>query len=358
MTRLSKGLLRHAIRLAVLAGMLSWPAVAPGQGLERQLDKLLSDLHATKAFNGAVLVSKDGRPVLAAGYGLADVEHAVPITPQTKFRVGSITKPFTALGIVLLQEQGALRFEDALGDHLSDVPPAWSLLTIHQVLTHTSGLMHSWRLPAFGDEMMMPASLDETLKRFHEQPLLFEPGMQFAYSGLGYFVLAKVIEVASGKSYEAFLHDEIFEPLGMHDTGADQPDIVLPHRARGYVQADGTLTNAPFIHMPIMTGGGNLYSTADDLAKWALALADRRLISAASYERLYRPEREGYAYGWGVRTRNGHTELAHGGGVPGFRAFILRVPDAQLFVVILSNVEPFQAAPLAERLVDIVLQDR
>jgi CubicO group peptidase (beta-lactamase class C family) len=188
------------------------------------------------------------------------------------------------MAILILQEQGKLQLEDSLAIHLRDLPEHWASITLHQLLTHTSGIMHSWSLPGFEEKMMIPVTLDETLALFHDEPLLYEPGTGFAYSGLGYFLLAKVIETVSGCSYEEFLRAEIFEPLGMDDTGADTPDVVLKHRASGYVLEGGVLRNAPVIFMPILTGGGNLYSTVTDLSLWDSALTAQRLISPQSYD--------------------------------------------------------------------------
>jgi len=206
--------------------------------------------------------------------------------------------------------------------------------------------------------MMVPASLDEVLKRFYQQPLVFEPGEGLEYSGLGYFVLAKVIEVTSGQPYGEFLQDAIFAPLGMRSTGADRPEVVLAGRAHGYVREDGALRNAPTLYVPILTGGGNLYSTVEDLLRWDRALRDGRLLSPAGYEALYRPEREHYSYGWVVHEVDGRQILEHTGGVPGFHSIIYRLPKEQLCIVVLSNVEPCDPSKIAGHLAEMALPSR
>ncbi|MDA2938992.1 beta-lactamase family protein, partial [Acidobacteria bacterium AH-259-A15] len=348
--------LKSRVSFIIVLWLTVSPSFVAGQALGNRLNKYLADLHQEGQFSGSVIVTKNDEVLHSKSYGLADVEHGVANTPQTRFRIGSITKQFTAMGIMILQERGRLSVTDTLGKHLTDIPSAWEGLTIHQLLTHTSGIMHSWALPGFRDTMMVPASIDEVLERYHDQPLLFTPGEDFQYSGVGYFLLAKLIEVISGKPYGMFLQEAVFAPLGMHDTGTDQPEVVLERRARGYVFEDGTLRNAPTLYIPILTGGGNLYSTVEDLARWDRALREKRLISPAGYKALYQPDLENYAYGWRVSEQDGRRVLGHGGGVPGFTSFILRVPDEELCVVVLTNSRRVQVRNIADRLAETVLQ--
>jgi len=177
------------MRLLIVSCLGASPSIAAGQALAERMDRYLTELHLGGQLTGSVGVSERGEVLLAKGYGFADAEHEVSNTPQTRFRIGSMTKQFTAMAILILQEQGKLKVSDTLGMHLSGIPRTWEGLTIHQLLTHTSGLMHSWKLPGFEATMMVPASLDDVLKRFYEQPLVFKPGEGFGDSGLGYFVL-------------------------------------------------------------------------------------------------------------------------------------------------------------------------
>jgi CubicO group peptidase (beta-lactamase class C family) len=339
----------------------------------QQLDTHLTALHDRDEFDGFAMVTLGGEPVLAKGYGFANAERELVATPQTAFRIGSITKQFTAMAIMILQERGAVRVTDSVGDHLDDIPEHWQGLMVHQLLTHTSGLMHSWALPGFTETMAEPRTLDETLRRFYDQPLVFEPGNGDAYSGVGYFLLAQLIEELSGLEYEEFLRVEIFEPLGMNNTGADTPDVVpvdrmegmdrlgrlgRVDRATGYVRDGGVQRIAPEIHMPILTGGGNLYSSAEDLTRWDQALGAGELISAESYEAMYLPERSNRAYGWLVTQSDGYRVIRHGGGVPGFTTHIYRVPEAALCVVVLGNVQPVVSGQIAAQLAGMMLEGR
>lgn len=180
-------------------------------------------------FRGSVIVAVDGHTLLKEGYGLANIEHEVANTPQTRFRIGSVTKSFTAMGVMLLDERGKLTVDDPIVRYLPNAPNSWQEITIHQLLTHTSGLMLPWALPGFWDRVMMvPATLEETICLFRDEPLLFGPGEDYQYSGLGYFVLASIIESISAQTYGVFLQSEILGPLGMNDTGVDQPQRTPP----------------------------------------------------------------------------------------------------------------------------------
>ena len=326
-------------------------SAAESQSLADRLHNVIEDAD----LSGSVIVTKGGETVLSAGYGMANLELGVANTPSTKFRVGSITKQFTSMLIMILQERGLLRVEDRLGDHLEGIPESWQGLTLHQLLTHTSGVMQSWALPGFAETMAVPTTLDATLERFFDQPLVFQPGTNFRYSGVGYFLLARVVEEVSEQTYEAFLDAEIFGPLSMHDSGADRPGPILSDRASGYVLSDHGTTNAPDIFLPILTGGGNLYSTVEDMARWDHALSTHSFVSNGAYAALYEPVRQAYAYGWRIGQLGGLETMSHGGGLPGFNAFILRIPAAEICVVVLTNLTPGQAAPVARALATTVL---
>jgi len=326
-------------------------SAAEAQSLADHLDRVVKDAN----LSGSVIVTIRGETVLSAGYGMANLELDVPNTPSTKFRIGSITKQFTSMAIMILQDRGLLRVEDRLGDHLEGIPEPWQGLTLHQLLTHTSGIMHSWALPGFAETMAVPTTVDATLERFFDQPLVFQPGTNYRYSGVGYFLLARVVEEVSGQTYEAFLNAEIFGPLGMHDSGADRPGPILSHRASGYVRNDDGTTNAPDIFLPILTGGGNLYSTVEDLALWDRALSTHSFVSSDAYGAMYEPVRQSYGYGWRIGQLAGLETIAHGGGLPGFNAFILRIPTNEICVVVLTNLTPGQAAPVARALATAVL---
>jgi CubicO group peptidase (beta-lactamase class C family) len=341
---------------ALFIGASPFLSAQENSSVAGRIGSYLSELAESGGFSGAVLASTGGEVLVAQGYGLANVELNVPNDAQTKFRIGSMTKQFTSMAILILEERGQLRLQDPLADHLPRVPRAWKEITLHQLLTHTSGLMHPWDSPEFAESAMVPQSLDEVLARFYDEPLLSSPGERFHYSGLGYFILAKVIETVSGVKYHEFLREEIFDPLGMKNTGGDRADTVLAKRASGYTIENDVLLNAPPIHMPVLTGGGDLYSTVLDLGLWNDALNAGSLVSPESYERLYKPELDGYAYGWRVGDLNGRLVIAHAGSVNGFRGQIVRIPADEVCVVVLSNYDTADLPQIIGQLMNFVLE--
>lgn len=346
----------YSISLLLLFGLVS-RSHSQTQRISDELSEYMNTLVQEERFNGAVSIIMAGKTLLAKGYGWANIEHNVPNTTKTKFRIGSITKQFTAMAITILQERGKLHVDDFITSYVHDPPAAWSEIKLNHLLTHTSGIMHSWALEGFNKTMMVPATIHETVARFSDKPLLFAPGQGFQYSGVGYFILAQIIERVSGQPYEEFLRKNIFEPLGMKDTGADVYTAILPDRASGYVRTEDKLEHASHIYMPILTGGGNLYSTVEDLVRWDQALNAGKLISEASYQNIYTPVRKDYAYGWRVRRKANRTQIRHGGGVSGFLAHILRYPHEQVCIVVLSNVRPTprRLTMITDDLADIIL---
>jgi len=324
--------------------------------LSEKLKEHMAALARSDHFSGAVLVTKDGQPLLREAYGKANYELDVPNTVETKFRLGSITKQFTAMAVMILAEQGKLSVQDLIGKHLEDPPPGWANVTIRHLLTHTSGIPSYTGFPQMMSRTVrLPASLDEIIGTFRDKPLEFEPAEEFRYSNSGYIVLGKIIERASGQDYETFVRQNIFQPLAMNDSGYDHNAAILPNRAAGYIRTFIILANAPYIDMTWPHAAGALYSTVDDLAKWDRALAEGKLIGPKSYEEMFSPFLRTYAYGWFVRDRDGHKEIGHGGGIHGFSTSIVRYPDDKACVIVLNNVVPVGSERIARELAGMVL---
>jgi len=321
------------------------------------LTEYLDNLEQQNGFSGTVAISLGGETLLSTTHGFADKTAEIPITPDTVFRIGSVTKQFTSMAIMILVERGELDLEGTLGDYLDGIPEHWQGLTLHQLLTHTSGLMHSWELPGFSQAMHIPISLTDLIEQYYDYPLVGPPGAQFKYSGVGYFILAMIVEESSGLSYAGFLKQEIFEPLGMLSSGSDGPEITIEPRALGYVRTETGTADAPPMYLPVLTGGGNLFSSADDMLLWDAALTNGELLSKEGYERIYTTEKQNFAYGWMVREVNGRRQISHSGGIPGFNAFILRYPDQELCVVVLSNIQPTRVGRFANELANLILAE-
>jgi len=310
---------------------------------------------AASGFSGSVLIAKGDQVLFAKGGGWANAEHEVPNTPRTKFRLGSITKQFTAMAILILQEQGKLAVDDPVSKHAEGCPESWKEVTIHHLLTHTSGIPSFTNLPGYRASMPLPSSPRQTLDRVREMPLEFSPGDRFAYSNSGYVLLGQIIEQVSGKSYEEFLRASIFEPLGMADTGYDLPGKILPHRAAGYEPAKGGLANASYLDMTIPHAAGSLYSTVEDLHRWSRALDAGKLIPKTAYEKMFTPGKGNYGYGWIINKEHGRDLVSHGGGINGFTTSISRYPGEQLCVVVLCNVVTSNPGEVAHALAAIAL---
>lgn len=320
-----------------IALLLLLAAIAPAQDLTPKFDEYMNALVNQARFTGSVLVARDGKVIFGKGYGLANAELDVPNTPQTKFRLGSVTKQFTAAVILLLQERGKLNVQDPICKYLDNCPAAWSEITIHHLLSHTGGIPNFTSFPDYLPKMMMPVTAQEMIARFKDKPLDFKPGEKWSYSNSGYFLLGYITEKAAGESYESFLQKNIFEPLKMTNSGYDHFDTILKKRATGYSLAKGKTVNSAYLDMTQPYSAGSLYSTVDDLFLWNEALYSGKLLSAKSREAMITPVKNEYAYGLGVQTKSGRKMISHGGGINGFATFIARFPNESVTVVVLRN---------------------
>ncbi len=296
---------------------------------------------------GSVLLAKGGKVILAKGYGLANIELDVPNKPETKFRLGSITKQFTATAILQLQEKGKLKVSDPVAKYIPGTPEAWSGITIHHLLTHTSGIPSYTNAPDYPSHMreQSGAPLD-FIKRFRDLPLEFKPGEKFRYDNSGYFLLGVIIEQVSSLKYEDYLRQNIFDPLQMTSTGYDWPATILKDRASGYSNdSDGKAINAAFLDMGQPYAAGSLYSTVLDLYKWDRALYTSQVLSTSSLQAAFTPNQFDwgpgikYGYGWGITEMHGHKAVGHGGGINGFSTVIWRAIEEDATAIVLSNTD-------------------
>jgi CubicO group peptidase (beta-lactamase class C family) len=301
----------------------------------------------------ALLVRHDGKVVLAAGHGVANLEHNVSVTPQTVFQSGSIGKQFTAMAVMTLVEDEKLALNDPISKYLA-VPASWSGITVRHLLTHTSGL---------GDypENFSPQrdyTEDELFKMVATQPHGFAPGEKWSYSNLGYVTLGILISKVSGEFWGDFLRKRVFEPLDMKHARVISEADIIPNRAAGYVLKDHVLKNQKWVSPSVnSTADGSLYFTIEDLAKWDEALEAHKLLTAASYEQMWTPVRlnDGttapYGFGWRIaKTGSGHRMLEHGGAWQGFASYIVRYPDDRLTVAALCNRSGASTGYIAKRI--------
>ena len=295
----------------------------------------------------AALVARDGQVIWTGSCGMADLSHEIPITRSTKFRIGSITKQFTGAAILKLQEEGRLSVDDKLSKFMPDFPRG-DEVTIHHLLTHTSGIKSYTSKPGFLDSAAAAATEQQMIDTFRDEPFDFDPGSKFAYNNSGYFLLGTIVAQVSGQSYGDYLHDAFFEPLGMHDTGVHASTAVLRHEATGYSYEQGKTTQALNWDMSQAGAAGSLYSTVDDLMRWNEGLFGGNVLKPDSLQAAFTPvelpsDEEpmmAYGYGWLMGTRRGLQTIGHSGGLQGWLSQITRYPAQNLTVVVLHNAMP------------------
>ena len=306
-------------------------------------------------FMGTALVVEGDTVLLNKGYGMADVEWKVPNVPEAKFRLGSLTKQFTASLVLLLQQDGKLRIEDPVSKYLPEAPAAWEKITLANLLGHTSGIPNFTNEKDFNGWAMDHHTHAEELARFKDKPLDFAPGTKFAYSNSNYEVLGIVVEKVSGKAYDAMLRERLLDPLGMSDTGLDTDELILPKRAEGYRMGKGGLVHARSESMTVPWAAGSMYSTTGDLLKWEHGLFGGKVLSAESLKRMTTPGLGEYGLGVFIRQKDGERVISHGGGIEGFNTSLEYVPEKRLAVVVLGNVNGGAVDRVGDLLMDVAV---
>jgi CubicO group peptidase (beta-lactamase class C family) len=319
-----------------------------------RMDQVAQASVSEKKFMGTVLVARGDQVLLSKGYGSANLEWNIPNAPSTKFRLGSVTKQFTAASILLLEERGRLKTDDPVKKFMPDAPSAWDKITVFHLLTHTSGIPNFTGFSDYASQEPFPTTPEKLVARFRDKPLDFQPGEKWSYSNSGYVLLGYLIEKASGETYEKFLQENIFGPLAMKDSGYDSNSSIIARRASGYAPGKNGPENAGFINMTVPFSAGSLYSTTEDLLRWETGLFGGKVLSAASVAKMTTPFKDDYALGVGVRTVKGHKVIDHGGGIEGFNTFLAYYPDDKLTVVVLANLNGSAPQEIATKLAAVV----
>lgn len=329
----------------VLAYLLLASSAGLAADTQKELRTYFEKTCDSKKFMGSVAVALDGKIVFSDACGWADAEWTVKNTVDTRFRTGSIAKQFTATAVLLLHEQGKFELSDPIGKYLPDLPESWRSATIHQLLTHTSGIPPYTQGPVFERMSRTGAMPKEMIDSVRDKPLEFAHGTQFKYNNTGYIVLGMLIEKVSSVSYQRFVQENIFDRVGMRDSGFDEQHKIIPKRAKGYSLIKETLQNADFLDTTSAWSAGGFYSTVQDLIVWSEALAHQKLLNGDSTKRMFSiyPEAvvQGMHYGYAVTLteRFGHAIQYHGGGITGFQSVLQRYPEVGLVIAILSNVD-------------------
>ena len=335
--------LHHFAVAAVALLLLAYSSLAPAARADAVDDYIQAEMKKQNIPGLSLAVVKDGKVVKAQGYGLANVELRVPATADTVYEIGSVTKQFTAAAILMLVEQGKVGLDDTVGKYVEGTPDAWKAVTVRHLLTHTSGIKSYTGLPDFRKMTVLPTTKEELVRLMAGHPLEFAPGAKWAYNNTGYFLLGLVIEKAGAKPYADFLREHIFTPLGMTSTRVNDESAVIANRASGYSRDKGALRNADAISMTWPYAAGAIVSTVTDLAKWDAALNTERLLKKGSRDAMWTRvklndgKESDYGFGWSVGQVRGRRNLSHGGGIPGFSAFLSRFPEDGWTVVVLTN---------------------
>lgn len=345
--------------LSVVAVMLiTWVNLSFAQSQTEQLDELFKLYNKYGQFNGSVLIANKGKVLYKKGVGMANMEWDMPNQADTKHRLGSVTKQFTAMLILQLVAENKLALNEPISTYLTNYnKDIADKITIHHLLTHTSGIPNYTAAQGFmQNESRNPYTPEEFVKKFEDSALEFTPGEKFSYSNSGYFLLGVLIEKITGKTYEQVIEDHIFTPLKMSNSGYDHHRDILKNRATGYEKSGSTFVNAKYLDMSIPYAAGSLYSTVEDLYTWDQALYTDQLLPQKYMDLYFKPYIPAfgnykYAYGWAVgkdaigNTTDSIEVITHDGGINGFNTSISRSISDQFLVVLLNNTG---GAPLYE----------
>lgn len=319
-------------------------------------------IESKKAVGLNIGVSRGDKILFAQGFGLANVELHVPATKDTVYRIGSVTKEFTAAAVLLLVEEGKIDLDAPLTTYLPEYPEQGKTVTVRHLLRHTSGVKDFTRLPNYRKERPLDVTQQQVLERFQDLQLEFPPGEKHRYCNSGYFLLAMIVEKASGKPFPEFIEEHLFQKLGMKQSYCDHGRRIIPNRASGYTQWGGHLRNAPYISLNQTVGAGNLALTVGDLIKWQQGLMSHRLLKKEQLELMTARGQlnngKPFNYGFGVRlgTLDKHPVIRHGGGISGFRADLAYYPESHLTIVVLANNDSLNTKRLSDQIARFLLR--
>ena len=299
----------------------------------KKVDNYLTQMALRGEFSGTVMLVKNGEVLLNQAFGSSSLERETRDPSDITYRIGSITKQFTAMAILILKDRGLLDFNDSICTYLTDCPDNWQKITIHHLLSHSAGIVDYSKLPEAQRYRRIPASSEQIMATFNDKPLEFEPGASWHYSNSGYYLLGVIIEKISGQSYITFLEENIFKPLGMTNTGLGVPQVA------GYIRRRDMLTEwKPYNNANFTFAAGALYSSVGDLLRWDRALYTDILVKYETLDQMFQIQAGNYGYGWYIINRNGHSIAFHDGQLPGYSAYIQRSIDNRGCIVILSNI--------------------
>lgn len=300
------------------------------------LDNYLKAQESVNEFSGVALIAKDNKIIYRKAFGSANKEWNAPNTLQTKFRIGSLTKQFTAAAVLQLAEGGKLSLDDKLSKYFPDFPKGDSV-TVHMLLTHTSGIKSYTNMPKFMSIASLPYPKDSVIAFFKNEPFEFSPGTNWNYNNSGYFLLGYIIEKVSGESYSEYVLRNVIKKADLENTVVDRLDSILINRAQGYSKTSTGWRNADFITMEFPYSAGAIVSTVEDMYVWNKALYSGKIVSSAMLTKMTTPYSNKYGYGLGIDSMDTHKRIGHSGGIPGFISYDVYYPADNINIIVLSN---------------------
>lgn len=349
-------------RLTVLSVLLMGglvPAAARAQADSRfpgQAEALMKDYVRGELFTGTVLVARDGQPIFRKAYGAANREWMIPNTVSTRYRIGSITKPFTAAAILQMLDENKLGLDDPIKKYLPGLPAAWEQATIRQLLSHASGIP-SHTSPEDSDATLMPVkhTPQELIDLLKDVPLNGEHGTTFRYNNMAYVLLGRIIETVSGMSYAAYLEKKLLKPLNLRNSGYDDGHAVVRHMAQDYTDGVDDVVKGRFVNMSNAYAAGAMYSTVDDLLAWQQMLTQGKVLSPVSLKAMFTDGGHRYGLGWFVREKLSRKLYEHGGSIGAYSSLLAYYPDDKLTVIVLSNYGEEVVSKITDELARLAL---
>ncbi len=326
----------------------------------RQIDDLLGRVYPSHEPGAVVIVVKNGNVVFRKAYGLADVQAKVTMTPEMNCPIGSVSKPFTAMAIMILAEQEKLALDDPITKFLRECPAHWNRISIRHLLTHSSGIRRLHSMKEYWDHIREDMSPDELITMFRDEPPEFAPGDKHGYCNSGYYLLGKIVETVSGQPYEQFVREQILKPLNMSNTSFARNTQPTDNRVRGYQKRGDSFVKAPSMSYSHLYAGGDIITNVDDLTKWDEAMYGKKLISHAGLKQLFTPfalnngKSSGVAMSWFIDELKGRKCVYHGGGIFGYVAHTIRLPEERVYVALLSNRVDRNARPSTQGVAEMV----
>jgi CubicO group peptidase (beta-lactamase class C family) len=351
----------NTIKSLLLAACLTLTTLGVSQNKLDKIDQLLTEKFKTTKTGGAVLISQHGKPVYKKAFGLANLELNVKMNPTNVFEIGSMTKQFTAVSILMLLEQGKLDLQDDITKYIPDYPTKGHKITIHQLLNHTSGIKSYTRMRSLFEVARNDMKPLELINFFKNEPMDFNPGESYKYNNSGYIILGYIIEKISGLSYADYIQQNIFDELNMKNSLYASHTKLIPNRAPGYHKRKD-FSNARYISHTLPYAGGSLMSSVDDLNLWQQALSSNKLLKKETLQKAYtnytlnNGDKINYGYGWNIAKIGNETSYEHGGSIFGYKSMGIYIPNKDIYAIILTNCDCTSPTRLTRQITKLMLE--